>query len=69
MTTLIQAQQRYIDRVNDPNNHPGHQRRIRRGAANRFYKWARGRGYAETDISILLNDAIDMAALERNAEE
>jgi len=67
--TLIQAQQRYVNRVNDPNNNPGHLRRVRRGASNQFYKWARGRGIPETEISILLNDAIDMAKLERDAEE
>lgn len=65
--TLIQAQERYIARVN--NCHPGHRGRVSRSASREFYAWATKKGYAKTDISILLNDAIDMAKLQRDSED
>ena len=64
---LIQAQERYIARVN--NCHPGHRSRVSRSASRGFYAWATKKGYAKTDISILLNDAIDTAKLQRDYED
>lgn len=61
--TLIQAQQRYINRVNG--SHPGHARRVSRSAWSELYKWAEMRGM---DARAVCLDAKDVAALEANAE-
>lgn len=61
--TLIQAQQRYIDRVTSC--HPGHIRRASRAAWSELYKWAEARGM---DARSVCQDAKDMAMLEANAD-
>jgi predicted GNAT superfamily acetyltransferase len=62
--TLIQAQQKYIDRVNGC--HPSHQRRVARAAWAELFKWAESRGM---DAKTVCNDAKDVAALEQGSEE
>ena len=62
--TLIQAQQRYIDRVAAA--HPGHQRRVARAAWSELFKWATARGM---DARAVCQDAKDMAALEMASDE
>lgn len=61
--TLIQAQQRYIDRV--AASHHGHARRVSRAAWSELYKWAEARGM---NARYVCQDAKDMAALEANAD-
>lgn len=61
--TLIQAQERFISRVNGC--HPGHLRRVRRAAWSELNSWATKHGYDGRTICI---DADDMARLERNAD-
>ena len=61
--TLIQAQQRYIDRVSAC--HPGHARRVARAAWSELFAWAEVRGM---DARAVCQDAKDMAALEAIAE-
>lgn len=60
---LIQAQDRYIARVNSC--HPGHFRRVSRAAWSELYKWAEMRGM---DARAVCLDAKDMAKLEANAD-
>ena len=62
--TLIQAQQRYIDRVNGC--HPGHARRVARSAWTQLFKWAEARGL---DARAACRDAADVATLERNSDD
>jgi hypothetical protein len=62
--TLIQAQQRYIDRV--ASCHPGHQRRVARAAWSVLYKWAESRGM---NAKAICQDAKDMAMLEQACED
>lgn len=62
--TLIQAQDRYVKRVLAC--HPGHVRRVRRGAWRELAKWALKHGY---DAQIVCRDADDVLKLERAAEE
>jgi predicted GNAT superfamily acetyltransferase len=62
--TLIQAQQRYIDRVAAA--HPGHQRRVARAAWSELYKWAEARGM---DARAICQDAKDVAALNAGSDE
>ena len=62
--TLIQAQQRYIDRVQAA--HPGHQRRVGRAAWAELFKWATARGM---DATAVCKDAKDMLVLEQASEE
>ena len=62
--TLIQAQQRYIDRVT--RCHPGHQRRVRKAAWAELFKWAEARGM---DGKAICQDANDMASLEQASDE
>lgn len=57
--TLIQAQQRYIDRA--LRAHPGHQRRVRNAAATELRAWATKRGM---DAQAIHKDARDMLELE-----
>jgi len=61
--TLIQAQQRYIDRV--AACHPGHARRVARAAWSELYNWAVARGM---DARAVCQDAKDMAQLEAAAD-
>lgn len=62
--TLIQAQQKYIDRVNSC--HPGHRNRVSRAAHSVLWKWAESKGY---NPKAVCNDAVDMADLEYKAED
>lgn len=62
--TLIQAQQRYIDRVNGC--HPGHARRVANAAWSQLFKWAEARGM---DARAICRDAAETAALERNSDD
>lgn len=62
--TLIQAQDRFIERV--VSCHPGHRRRVRKAAWNELYAWAEARGY---DARAVCRDAADMAALELSCED
>lgn len=67
--TLIEAQQRYIEHVNDPDGSPGHLNRRRRGARRQLYAWALKRGFTGAEAAQVCNDAAAQAELERNAEE
>lgn len=62
--TLIQAQQRYIDRALRAS--PGHQRRVRNAAAAELRAWATKRGM---DPVAVHNDARDMLELELASDE
>jgi hypothetical protein len=62
--TLIDAQQRYIDRVNGC--HPGHQRRVKRSARLQLSRWAERRGF---NSAVVVEDADDMARLEANSDD
>lgn len=62
--TLIQAQERYIARVNSC--HPGHQRRVKRSAHSQLSQWAAKRGF---DARVICKDADDMARLEHTCDE
>lgn len=67
--TLIEAQQRYIEHVNDPAGHPGHLNRRRRGARVQLFAWALKCGHTRAEAAQICDDADDVATLERNAEE
>ncbi len=62
--TLIQAQQKYIDRVNQC--HSGHFQRVSRAAWSELYQWAESKGM---NARLVCQDAKDMALLERNSDE
>lgn len=62
--TLVQAQERYIRRVNDC--HTGHRRRVSRAAWSELYRWAEKHGM---DGPAVCRDAKDMAELERNSTD
>lgn len=62
--TLIQAQDRYIQRVNGC--HTGHRNRVSRAAWRELSRYAEQRGM---DARKVCTDAKDMAQLERNAED
>lgn len=62
--TLIQAQERYIQRVNSC--HAGHLRRVERAAWRQLSQWAAKRGF---DAAVICRDANDMARLERSCDE
>lgn len=62
--TLLQAQERFIQRVNSC--HTEHVRRVRRSAWKQLAAWAVKRGY---DAAVVCKDASDMAELERNSED
>ena len=65
---MIQAQQRYIDRVNGC--HTGHRNRVSRAAWKELAKWAEQHGVADYEQRrAICKDAKDMAELERNADE
>lgn len=63
--TLIEAQNRYIARVNSA--HAGHIRRVSRAAWSELYTWAEKGGYANP--AQICKDAKDMAALELLADD
>lgn len=65
--TLIQAQQRYIDRVNSC--HAGHRARVSRSAWTQLFNWALSRGFDEVESKHICLQARDVANLERNAED
>lgn len=68
MLTLIQAQERYISRINSC--HTGHIRRVRRGARRELRDWLIQNGHTdEASISQLIKDAQDMAELESLADD
>lgn len=62
--TLIQAQQRYIDR--SMRAQPGHQRRVRNAAAAELKAWATKH---DMDAVAVHNDARDMLELELASDE
>lgn len=62
--TLVQAQDRYVERVLACQT--GHARRVRRGAWRELAAWAREHGY---DAQIVCRDADDVLKLEQAAEE
>lgn len=62
--TLVQAQDRYVERVLSCQT--GHVRRVRRGAWRELAEWAREHGY---DAQIVCRDADDMLKLEQGADE
>lgn len=64
--TLIQAQERYIQRVNSC--HPGHKRRVARAAWEQLTNWAYTHGYSE-GWKVICQDAKDMARLQRDCED
>lgn len=64
--TLIQAQQRLIERIN--NCHPGHQARVRRSAIRDFRRYLLRTKTPPGQIADVIRDALDMAKLEARAE-
>lgn len=62
--TIVQAQQRYIDRAIAC--HPGHQRRVRNAAAKELKAWAVKHGF---DPVAVHKDARDMLELELACDE
>ena len=74
MKTLIEIQQEYIDTLNagiarwSHRKDGGHASRISRGARHAAEKNLRKLGYPEQQIPQLIQDARDMAALERLAD-
>lgn len=62
--TLVQAQQRYIDRVTTC--HPGHINRVRRSARRQLHQWADSRGY---QADVICRDAYDMTKLLLNSDD
>ena len=68
--TLIQAQQRYIDRRNS--SMTGHSRRTGNAAASQLWKYLQGIGITnERQIAAIVQDARDIAILNKlcDAEE
>lgn len=65
--TLIQAQDRYIGRIN--NCHPGHFRRVKRSAWSQLYRWAIKGGADATLAGFICRDADQVATLQRNSED
>jgi hypothetical protein len=64
VVTLVQAQQRYIDRLLQC--HPGHVRRVRRTAGRTLWRWAVARGYTP---AVVLRDAHDLFVLITRADD
>ncbi len=62
--TLIQAQDRYIERCTGC--HPGHARRVRRAAWKELFCWAEKRGM---DGKRICRDADDVLKLEVASED
>jgi hypothetical protein len=65
--TLIQAQQRLIDRVN--HCHPDHRRRVINGAASELRAYLTRIGVPMEQHRAIVRDAIDMVNLEAIADE
>ncbi len=65
--TMIQAQDRFIARIN--NCHPGHYNRVQRSASRQLYQWALDRGYDKGDAFVILDEARQVAQLQRNSED
>lgn len=65
--SLIQAQERLISRVNAC--HPGHRRRVMRGAYAELRRYLARIGVVGELAHAVARDAIDMANLELIAEE
>ena len=63
---MIQAQQRYINRVNSC--HQGHRNRVHKSAQSELSMWLKANGYQAMREQII-NDAIDMANLEKNCDD
>lgn len=73
--TLIGIQEEYIETVNlgmarwSHRKDGGHASRISRGARHTAEKGLRKLGYTDQQIPQLIQDARDMATLERNTQE
>lgn len=65
--TLIQAQEKLIARVNA--SHPGHRRRVIRGAGAELRKYLARIGVPSEQQGAIVRDAIDMANLEYVCDE
>lgn len=65
--TLIQAQQRLIQRIN--NCHPGHQARVRRSACRELTAYLERTGTPKDQRAAIVRDALDMAKLEAGSDE
>lgn len=65
--SLIQAQEKLISRVN--RCHPGHRRRVIRGAAAELRRYLSRIGAPADQQAAIVRDAIDMANLERASDE
>lgn len=63
--TLIEAQQRLIDRVNQC--HSGHRRRVTRGAARELRRFLASVGFPAHQHDAIVRDALDVAKLEETA--
>lgn len=74
MRTLIGIQQQYIDTINAGmarwahRTGGGHSARIARGARRELRRELRGLGFTDEQITRALDDARDMAALQRRVE-
>ena len=64
--TLIQAQQRLIDRLN--RCHPGHRARVQRGAAGELRRYLSRIGVTGALAQQVVRDAIDVANLELRSD-
>ncbi|MGV0982343.1 MAG: hypothetical protein ACOYB0_08285 [Polynucleobacter sp.] len=60
--TLIQAQQRYIDRT--MNAKTGQRRRVRNAAGSELRAWLTKRGFSAAEVESIWRDAWDMVQLE-----
>lgn len=65
--TLIQAQERYIERIQ--NAHPGHVNRVRRSARKQLGAYLEKQQTPQATRLLCIKDAEDMLALEQNAED
>jgi hypothetical protein len=65
--TLIQAQQRLIDRVT--RCHPGHRARVKRSACRELRDYLARAGTPDSQRAAIVRDALDMAKLESKAED
>lgn len=67
MITLIQAQERYIERVK--NAKAGHVNRVRRAARKQLGEYLEKTGASQMTRMQVIKDADDMLKLEENADE
>lgn len=65
--TLIQAQERYIERIR--NAHPGHVNRVRRSARKQLGAYLEKQGTPQIQRLQLIRDSEEMLSLELNAED